>query len=483
MTSKSEIQSPLSTAGLMLLVAGQLMPQMDFSIVNVALDAIQDSLGANQLMLGLVVSLYGLAFAICLAMSGRLGDRYGRKKLFITGICLFAVSSLLCGMASNIYFLIGARMFQGVAAALLLPQILATIHVSLKGKAHSKAIGLYGSIGGLSFVIGQIVGGWLVSADLFGLGWRSVFYLNIPFCVVILYFGEKYIPETKVTQAMSLDVLGTLLFAAIVFLLLSSISLGAIDNWSWHIWGLLSLTLPLIYIFWQVECRQEENNKTPLLPPSLLKEVNVQAGMFSLMILSATFGGFMFIVALTLQTGFNWPAYASGNGFLGLGLFYFIGSLLVARLANKFGKLGFRGVIMCGALICLCGYANLYWIMTNNAEQLSVFSLFIPMALIGFGNGFVVNSSLRIGMSGVPEKFAGVGSALMTTMQQTAVALGTALTGAFYSQHLMISDSLHLQALKAGLLVLSVLILSLLVYHFSTLNKKELTPRNSENLL
>ncbi|MFD2015872.1 MFS transporter [Vibrio olivae] len=168
-------KSQLTAAGLTLLILGQLMPQMDFSIVNVALDAIRQTLQASDLQLGLVVSLYGLAFSVFLAMSGRLGDRYGRKKLFMVGICLFALSSLLCGMAQTIYLLIGARILQGVAAALLMPQILATIHVSLSGERHSKAIGLYGSVGGLSFVIGQILGGWLVSADLFGMGWRSVF--------------------------------------------------------------------------------------------------------------------------------------------------------------------------------------------------------------------------------------------------------------------------------------------------------------------
>lgn len=466
MQSSPHTKPKLTAAGLTLLITGQLMPQMDFSIVNVALDAISHSLNASELTLGLVVSLYGLAFSVFLAMSGRLGDRYGRKKLFLSGICLFAVASLFCGMAQSIHVLIAARVLQGIAAAMLMPQILATIHVSLSGERHSKAIGLYGSVGGLSFVIGQIVGGWLVSADLFGLGWRSVFYLNLPFCALILYFGKKHIPETKEQQALSLDWIGTLLFAAMVVVILTSISLGSADNWSWHIWSLLACTLPLGALLSRVEHQREAKQKTPLLPPSLIKERQFHSGILSLLIQAATYGGFMFVVALTLQSGFHWPAYASGNGFLGLGLFYFIGSLMVARLAAKMGKAGYRGMIILGALINLIGYATLYWVMTTYTETLTAWLLFVPMAITGLGNAFAVNSSIRVGLAGVEAKFAGVGSALMTTLQQAAIALGTALCGAFYTQNLADSDPFHLQALKAGLYTLTVFLIVLLIYNF-----------------
>lgn len=127
-----------------------------------------------------------MAFAVCLAMGGRLGDNYGRRRLFDLGVALFAVASLLCGLAGSVWLLLVARALQGVGAALIVPQILATLHVSLSGHAHSRALAAYGAIGGLAFVVGQVLGGFLVSADIGGLGWRSVFLINLPICLGIL---------------------------------------------------------------------------------------------------------------------------------------------------------------------------------------------------------------------------------------------------------------------------------------------------------
>ena len=455
----------LSAVGLILLVAGQLMPQMDFSIVNVALDAISVSLNANKTQLGLIVSLYGLAFAISLAMSGRLGDRYGRKKLFLFGIASFAFASFVCGLAPTIYLLIAARILQGVAAAMLMPQILATIHVTLHGERHSKAIGIYGSVGGLSFIIGQILGGWLVSADLFGLGWRSVFYINLPICAIILYYGNKWIPETKEISSLGLDWFGTGLLAVIVTLLLSSISAGPEWGWNAVIWGMLIATIPLMFWLWKVEGNKEAKQQAPLMPPSLLKRPKVILGCVSLMLQVASYGGFMFVVALTLQSGFHLSSMNSGNAFIGLGIAYFIGSLYAGKLAKWFERVQFSGVIVCGSLMNLIGYALLIHLFKQHINDLTPWTLLLPMLIIGVGNAFAVNSSLRIGLADIPAKFAGIGSAFMTTLQQSAIALGTAICAAFYIQNLSQDDVQHIGGLQAGLAVVAVFIALLSVIH------------------
>ena len=140
-----------SRAGLLLLLSGQMLPLIDTSITNVALDAITHTLAASATQLELIVALYGVAFAVCLAMGSKLGDNYGRRRLFMWGVALFGIASLLCGMANSIGALLAARTLQGAGAALIVPQILATLHVTLKGPAHARAISLYGGIGGIAF--------------------------------------------------------------------------------------------------------------------------------------------------------------------------------------------------------------------------------------------------------------------------------------------------------------------------------------------
>src|SRR5690606_6422806 len=161
-----------------------------------------------------------------LAMGGRLGDIYGRRRLFNIGVLLFGVASLLCGIAPAIYFLLLARTLQGVAAALMVPQILATIHVCLKGHAHSRAIGLYSSIGGLSFIIGQVLGGFLVHANIAGSQWRSIFLINLPVCAVVLLLSPRFIPETRRSNPAGIDWPGTILLALLIISILVPVAVG-----------------------------------------------------------------------------------------------------------------------------------------------------------------------------------------------------------------------------------------------------------------
>lgn len=465
MPTKMQKETTLTPLGFILLVAGQLMPQMDFSIVNVALEEISTTLHASHSTLAFIVTLYGLAFSVSLAIAGRLGDRFGRKTVFMMGIGLFGLTSLFCGWADSIFELIIARIFQGISAALILPQILATIHVSLQGKAHSRAIGIYGSVGGLSFVIGQVLGGWLVSANLFGMGWRNVFYLNLPVCLTILHWGRQYIPNTVSEKIDPLDLQGISIFAGIVFLILLAISIGPDFHWAWPIWSMLFITLPLGWYLYRLETSKELKGQSPFLPPALFSRPKVRAGILSLMLLSTTFGGFMFVVALTLQSGFHWTALQSGNGFVALGGLYFLGSLAANHLAKLFKSAGYSGVILTGAILNIIGYLMLYYIMQTQKTSLTVFSVFIPFAIVGLANAFVVNSSIRLFLSDVPAKFAGIGSAVMTTLQQATAAVGASLTGAAFTQNISVTDPYHLTSLLAGLSILSLLMIVLLVFH------------------
>lgn len=329
----------LGRSGLTVLLAGQLLPMIDFSIVNVALDAMSATLHATPIQLELIVAIYGIAFAVSLAMGSRLGDNFGRRRIFSIGVLLFGIASLLCGITPGVWTLLLARALQGVGAALVVPQILATLHVSLHGREHSRALGLYGGIGGMAFIIGQVLGGFLINANPGGYGWRSVFLINIPLCLLVLLLAPRTIPETKKQQRVPIDWAGTFYLAGAIGCLLVALALGPLFHWSWPCIALLAAFPLLLKRLWQVEKRIEQQGGAPLLPPSLMQLHGVRFGLSIAVLFFSCWSGFMFVVALTLQSGLGMSAFQSGNAFIALGVAYFIGSLLSARVVERIGKL------------------------------------------------------------------------------------------------------------------------------------------------
>src|SRR5690349_10992156 len=209
-TVRSPVAPPaLNGLGLFTVLLAAALPLIDFFIVNVALPTIGRDLHASESVLELVVAGYGLAYAVLLVLGGRLGDLFGRRRLFLGGMAAFGVTSLACGLAPSAWTLVAARVAQGAAAAAMLPQVLATIQSATAGPRRAKAMGLYGATAGLSMVAGQILGGILVAADLWGTGWRSVFLVNVPVVVVGLVLAVRGVPETRSQHPEPVDGPGT----------------------------------------------------------------------------------------------------------------------------------------------------------------------------------------------------------------------------------------------------------------------------------
>jgi predicted MFS family arabinose efflux permease len=419
--------------GLCILLAGQLLPMIDFSIVNVALDAISQSLHATETQLEMVVAGYGVAFAVFLAMGGRLGDNFGRRRLFIIGVVLFAVASLLCGLAGSVWELLAARVVQGIAAALVVPQVLATIHVGLRGRRHARALGFYAAIGGLAFIIGQVLGGLLISLDLAGQGWRSVFLINLPICVGILALTRRWVPETRRSDTVSIDVPGTMLLGLIITFLLVPLALGPSLHWSWPCLALLAAVLPLLLALRQIELRQERRGGGALLPPSLVRLPSVRFGLLVAVLFFSCWSGFMFAMALTLQAGAGLSPLQSGNAFILLGAAYSVASLLSTRAVKRFGLIP---TLVLGCAIQMSGLLGLMLTLSLVWPHLSLANLAPATMLIGFGQAFIVSCFFRIGLSDVPAEQAGAGSAMLTTVQQASFGLGSALLGGVFAQTL-----------------------------------------------
>lgn len=454
----------LSAAGLTMLMAGQLLPLIDFSIVNVALGSIAESLHATHIELELMVAVYGVGFAICLAMGGRLGDNYGRRRLFLVGVSVFGLASLGCGLSMTIESLLFARALQGIGAALIVPQILATIHVSLSGARHSFAIGFYGAIGGLAFVLGQVLGGWLVSADVAGLGWRSVFLINIPICIGVLIGTHFCVPETQSDYPVGVDWSGTFLLALALLCLLIPVALGPEYSWSWPFIVTLLCVIPLLFLLWKVEQVKERAGQAPLLPPHLLILPSIQFGLILAILFFACWSGFMFSVALTLQAGLGLSPLASGNAFIVLGMSYFFGSLNSAKVAGRIGNLN---TLFLGCGIQMPGILVLIWTFYHYWPDISILSLVPGTILMGIGQSFIVGSFFRIGLSEVTTKDAGAGSAILTTVQQAAFGLGSALLGSIAYQVLSVTNSNRsaiVVALCAEFLLMLLVVLSALMF-------------------
>ncbi|MHC5177547.1 MFS transporter [Serratia rhizosphaerae] len=450
----------LGRAGLIILLAGQLLPMIDFSIVNVGLDAMAQSLHATPTQLELIVAVYGVAFAVCLAMGGRMGDNLGRRRLFLWGVRLFALASLMCGLANSVWLLLVARTLQGVGAAMIVPQIMATIHVCLRGREHARAMALYGGIGGLAFIIGQVLGGLLISLDIAGYGWRSVFLINIPLCVLVLVCAHRWVPDTHAQRRVNIDWPGTLLLALTIVCLLFPLALGPVWHWPWPCLALLALSGPLLLQLWRVERRQERRNNFPLLPPALLRLASVRFGLTIAILFFSCWSGFMFVMALTLQAGAKLNAFQSGNAFIALGVAYFISSLLSSTVIEHFGKVR---TLLFGCLIQIGGLLALMLTMLLVWPQPGIVNLIPATLLIGAGQALIVSGFFRIGLADVPVEHAGSGSALLATVQQTSLGLGPILLGTVLVQVLHASPGDYLHALLAALVLELLLMLALLL--------------------
>ncbi|HGV3449986.1 TPA: MFS transporter [Raoultella planticola] len=416
-------------AGLLLLLTGQMLPLIDTSITNVALDSITHSLDASATQLELIVALYGVSFAVCLAMGSKLGDNYGRRRLFMWGVALFGLASLLCGMANFIGGLLAARTLQGAGAALIVPQILTTLHVTLKGSAHARAISLYGGIGGIAFIVGQMGGGWLVSADIAGLGWRNAFFINVPICLLVLAFSRRYVPETRREAHSAIDWQGTFSLALILCCLLFPMALGPELHWPWTLQLLLVAILPLLAWMRTSALRKQQRGEQPLLPPRLLKLTSIRFGMAIALLFFSAWSGFMFCMALTMQAGLGMAPWQSGNSFIALGVAYFVSALYAPRLIARFSM---GRILLIGLAVQIAGLLLLMATFGHFGAQTSSLAMVPSTALIGYGQALIVNSFYRIGMRDISASDAGAGSAILSTLQQATLGLGPAILGSLF---------------------------------------------------
>ncbi len=412
-------------AMLTVLLSAMFMAQFDFFVVNVAAPTLAERLQAGPAALELIVGGYAFAYASGMITGGRLGDLFGYRRLFIVGMVGFAGASLLCGVVGNPTELIVARLVQGFAAALMVPQVLAVITAEVPVADRARALGWFGAATGLGSIAGQVLGGVLLNANVFGLGWRVIFLVNVPVGVVASALAARFLPVVRSGRRARLDLVGAAGVAVSLALVLVPLTLGRGAGWPAWTWVCLGLALPGLGLTgWWLETLRARGGQ-PVLDPSLLRVRSYLAGLGSNVAFMIYFGSFMFTLTLLLQGGLGLSALAAGLAFLPMGVLYTGTALVGARLVARFG---IRVVVLGGAISAV----GLGVLAITLGSGVSLGWVVVGLALVGAGNGLVLPRLIGAALARIEPEQAGIGAAMLTTAQQFASATGVALIGGVF---------------------------------------------------
>jgi len=426
-TTECPAKRPPSSLALFILLLGGFITIFDLFVVNIAIASIQQSLGASFADIAFVIAGYELAFGVLLIAGSRLGDRHGRRRLFIIGMLIFTLSSLLCGIAPSANSLIAARLLQGAAGALLFPQIYASLRVIYDDQGRSRAFGLLGMTLGLAAIAGQVIGGLLVEINLFGLGWRVVFLINIPIGILAV-IAARTIPESKADSGSDIDWLGVILVSSGLLLLLLPLLEG--PNVGWPLWTgycfVAGLTILSIFLLWQQ--RLTHRGGTPIISLALFRHPAFSIGSLCVLLIYSTATSLFLCFALLLQSGLGLTPFAAGMLFAPCSIGFIAASLSAPKLVSRFG----HSVIVLGAALYGVGIGGLM-IMTSSFSPQSEASVLIwPLIVLGFGQGIAMTPLLNLVIGYVEESHAGIAAGFISTMQQVGGAFGVSIAGIFF---------------------------------------------------
>ncbi|MGK5631430.1 MFS transporter, partial [Streptomyces sp. URMC 123] len=415
-------------AGLAVVLLAMFMSQIDMFIVNVAAPEIQSDLRAGFGQLQFVIGGYVIAYAAGLVTGGRLGDRAGRKKVFQYGVASFTATSLLCALAPSANTLIAARVLQGLAAALMTPQILSLIRaVFVHGRDRARAVGAYGAAIGAGVIAGLVGGGLLLDLDVAGLGWRMIFLINVPIGVVILCAAAPALSESRSADSPRLDTVGVVFTALLLPLVLVPLTIGPEKGWPWWTYPCFVLAAGTAVAFLRWERRLEARGSAPLLPGRLLGARGFPLSMATVLTFFAGNAGLFLVLTYHLQSGIRLFPMDAGLVFVPLGVGFILASAVCRKPAARFGI----RVSVVGALLMAAGLCAVPAVTHTGATRQAVL-LAAVMGVSGFGQGLVVAPLVDTVLARVHPDDAGAGSGVLNTVTQAGMALGVAAIGALY---------------------------------------------------
>ena len=408
-------------------VAGQFMFVVDIFIVNVAIPSMRLDLSANGSEIEAVIAIYQVTYAAVLITGGRLGDIFGRKRVFLIGLAGFTLASAWCGLAQSAPILIVARAAQGATAGLMVPQVLASIQALFGESERPRAFAAFGIALGLGGAVGLMLGGSLVSLDIAHLGWRTAFLINVPVGALLFAAASFVIPSIAPDRAVKLDIFGAALLGTGMFAVLGPALFGRELHWS--PWLVLPIAVGVLVLlgFVHVERRLVAMECSPLLDPAWMSDRGFATGLAATFAAYSGFTGFLLVLTLYLQNSLGYTPAAAGLTSGPLAVSFIVASRRVAAVSAERGP----ETVICGVVIMAVALLILAAIAFVDAAPPTIL-LAVGLALYGFGQGFVMAPLVNTVLSrarGVP---AGAASGILVTVQQTSGAFGIASVGFIY---------------------------------------------------
>lgn len=419
------VSSPGAVIGVILVAS--FMDLLDVTIVAVAAPSIQASLGASPAQLQWMIAAYALSLGAALIPGGRIGDQYGRRRAFLIGLAVFVVASATCALAPTPGVLIATRVVQGLAAGVMVPQVFGIIRSSLTPQQMGAALGAYGGVQGLASIAGPLLGGLLVTANLFGLEWRSIFWVNVPVGLAALLIGMKVLPESSQPAAARLDLPGAALLAGSLLLVLLPVVQG--QAWGWPAWGwaLLAAGLVGLALFLVLERRLAARGGQPVLDPQLLTNRAFSGGLAASLAFFGGIASFFLLLSIYLQDATGRTALTTGL----VTLPYALGSIVTSGAGVKLAARHGRRLLITGSLVIAASHAAM-WLVVTGVDQPAWWQLGGPLLLGGLGLGLATPPLVNVVLAAVPGRQAGSAGGVLSTVNQIGGSVGVAVLGTLF---------------------------------------------------
>lgn len=446
---------------LVVVLVAEIMDLLDSTVVNVGGPSLAKYLGANPTEIQWVIGGYTLALGSGLILGGRLGDRFGRRNAFLFGLVGFTIASLLCAIAPNIALLIVFRVLQGFLGAMLLPQGFGLIRDVFPPKEFGKAFAAYGPVFGLGGILGPILGGFLIEANIADLAWRSVFLVNVPIGIAAVILSFKYLPKSVADKTVKIDFLGAFMVVIASGMLVYPLMTGEQNGWPWWSFAMLAGSIVLFVLFALLEKATVKRGGSPLIDAEIFKKRAYTVGLGGIALYFACSTGIYLILSLFLQFGESFSASEAGLGNVPIA----VGAAIGGGISGGFlaEKIGSR-VLQIGAILQIVG-AVLLIVATPTSSDFNIWQLVPGLVIAGIGTGFVVSALFDIILSSVEGRLAGSASGVLSAVQSVFASAGVAVFGSVFFASALAGDAaagfrnaLYLQlALLVVFLVLSPL--------------------------